>query len=147
MQARKQVLCSQSETGSLHTPSLFQPLFTAQSDDRFVRETRATVLQFLCILKSIVHLRSRRKTILKLRLLQQSIEQRCSALVKFVSSFFQLKLMFFQLFDPDLVRDLGRSRGHRFQGCLVVEVRMFLRHCRHGFSYQPESEGNMTLSD
>ena len=51
MQARKQVLCSQSETGSLHTPSLFQPLFTAQSDDRFVRETRATVLQFLSCYK------------------------------------------------------------------------------------------------
>ena len=45
MGALKQLLCSQSEVGSLHQPSmtevevLFQPPLMAQSDDHFVHET------------------------------------------------------------------------------------------------------------
>ena len=52
MQTWKQVLCSQSEVGSLHNPpwvslNFIPTPFTAQSDDRFVREIRVTVLHFL----------------------------------------------------------------------------------------------------
>lgn len=77
---------------------------------------------------------------LQLNLFQQSIEPLCTALVKFFfcALFNVTKTYLFQLFGlvPDLDQNLGRS--HRFQACLVVEVRMFLRRYRHGFSYQPE---------